>query len=92
MDQLPKVTQPATYRIRIAGRVNNGWSDFMSNLKQSFDQENGATITTITGTVTDQAALHGLLERIRDLNLTLISVNTDDPSTQDSDNESKEKI
>jgi hypothetical protein len=92
MDQLPKVTQPAIYRIRIAGRVNDGWSDFMSNLEQSFDQENGATITTITGTVTDQAALHGLLEHIRDLNLTLISVNPDDPSTQDSDNESKEKI
>ena len=91
MDQLPKVTQPATYRIRIAGRVNDGWSDFMSDLEQSFDQENGATITTITGTVTDQAALHGLLERIRDLNLTLISVNTDGLSTQDSDNESKEK-
>ena len=92
MEQLPKSTKPATYRIRIVGRVNDGWSDFMSNLEQSFDQENGVTITTITGTVTDQAALHGLLERIRDLNLTLISVNTDDPSTQDSDNESKEKI
>ena len=91
MDQLPKVTQPATYQIRIAGRVNDGWSDFMSNLEQSFDQENGATITTLTGTVTDQAALHGLLEHIRDLNLTLISVNTDGLSTQDSDNESREK-
>jgi len=91
MDQLPKVTQPATYRIRIAGRVNDGWSDFMSNLEQSFDKENGVTITTISGIVTDQAALHGLLEHIRDLNLTLISVNTDGLSTQDSDNESKEK-
>jgi hypothetical protein len=88
MDQLPKGTQPATYRIRIAGRVNDGWSDFMSNLEQSFDQENGATVTTITGVVTDQAALHGLLEHIRDLNLTLISVNTGGPSTQDSNKES----
>jgi len=74
MDQLPKVTQPATYRIRIAGRVNNGWSDFMSSLEQSFDQENGVTVTTITGIVADQAALHGMLEHIRDLNLELISV------------------
>ena len=81
MNTLPKATQPATYHIRMAGRVNNGWSDFMSNLDQSFDQEDGATITTITGIVTDQAALHGLLERIRDLNLTLISVTCDGLST-----------
>ena len=91
MNKLPKVTQPATYRIQIAGRVNDGWSDFMSNLEQSFDQENGATITTITGIVTDQAALHGLLERIRDLNLTLLSVTCDGPCTQGTDNENKEK-
>jgi len=91
MDQLPKVTQPAAYRIRIAGRVNNGWSDFMSNLEESYGQENGVTITTIAGVVTDQAALHGLLERIRDMNLTLLSVVCDGPCTQDFDAEIKEK-
>ncbi len=85
MDQLPKVTQPAAYRIRIAGRVNDGWSDFMSDLEQSFDQENGATITTINGVVADQSALHGLLEHIRDLNLTLLSVTCDGLCHQDSD-------
>jgi len=83
MDQPPKVTQPATYRIRIAGRVNDGWSDFMSNVEQSFDQENGLTFTTILGTVTDQSALHGLLERIRDLNLTLLLVTCDGLCSQD---------
>ncbi len=88
MDQLPKVTQPTTYRIQIAGRVNDGWSDFMSNLTQSFDQENGVTITTISGTVTDQAALHGMLEHIRDLNLTLLSVTCDGSCSQDSDKKS----
>jgi hypothetical protein len=85
MDQLPKVTQPTTYRIRIAGRVNDGWSDFMSDLEQSFDQENGATITTITGLVADQSALHGMLEHIRDLNLTLLSVICDGSVVQDFD-------
>jgi hypothetical protein len=81
MDQFPKVTQPAAYRIRIVGRVNNGWSDFMSNLEESCEQENGATIMTITGMVADQAALHGLLERVRDLNLILLSVVWDGPCT-----------
>ena len=88
MDQLPKVTQPAAYRVRIAGRVNDGWSDFMSDLEQSFDQENGATITTINGIVADQSALHGLLERIRDLNLTLLSVICDGLCFQDPDKKS----
>jgi hypothetical protein len=91
MDQLPKCTEPATYRIQIAGRVNNGWSDFMSNLEHSFDKENGMTITTITGIVADQAALHGLLEHIRDLNLTLISVACNDPCPRDSFRKNKEK-
>lgn len=88
MDQLPNVTQPAVYRIRIVGRVNNGWSDFMSDLEESFDQEKGVTITTITGVMTDQAALHGLLERIRDLNLTLLSVTCDGLCSPDPDKKS----
>lgn len=91
MDQFPNATQSAAYRIRIAGRVRDGWSDFMSNLEESCEQENGVTITTITGVVTDQAALHGLLERIRDLNLTLISVACDGPCSQDFDAEIKER-
>jgi hypothetical protein len=90
MEQLPKVTQPAAYRIRIAGRVKNGWSDFMSNLEESCEQENGATVTTISGVVTDQAALHGLLERIRDLNLTLLLVVCDCSSAPEFKFESKE--
>jgi|GEM_PF-1199780 len=91
MDPLPKTTQPAAYRIRIAGRVNNGWSDFMRQMTQSFDQENGTTITTITGIVIDQAALHGMLERIRDLNLTLLSVTCGRSCPQDVGAEDKEK-
>jgi hypothetical protein len=90
MEQLPNVSKPAAYRIRIVGRVNNGWSDFMSDLGESCDQENGATITTITGVVADQAALHGLLERIRDLNLTLLSVVCDCTSSLEFKSESKE--
>ncbi len=88
MDQLPKSTQPAAYRIRIAGRVNDGWSDFMSNLDESWEQENGVTITIINGIVADQSALHGLLEHIRDLNLTLLTVTCNGPCSQDSDEKS----
>jgi hypothetical protein len=74
MNSFPTLTQPAAYRIRIAGRVKNGWSDFMTGLLETHVQENGATITELTGTVPDQSALFGLLCHIRDLGLPLISV------------------
>jgi hypothetical protein len=74
MKPFPTLTQPAAYRIRISGRVRNGWSDFMSGLLEAHLQENGASVTELTGTVPDQSALFGLLCHIRDLGLTLISV------------------
>ncbi len=91
MEQFPKVTEPAAYCIRIVGRLHNGWSDFMSNLVESFEQENGVTVTIITGIVTDQTALHGLLDRIRDLNLTLLSVTCDCSTKQALESQCREK-
>jgi hypothetical protein len=69
-----RVTEPATYRIRVSGRVENGWSDFMADAKNTVSKEGEATLTIITGMVPDQAALFGLLCRIRDLGLALVSV------------------
>jgi hypothetical protein len=74
MNSLPTLTQPAAYRIRIAGRVKNGWSDFMTGLQEACVQKAGASITELSGTVPDQSALFGLLCHIRDLGLPLISV------------------
>jgi hypothetical protein len=74
MSSFPSLTQPAAYRIRIAGRVKNGWSDFMNGLQEAHLQETGASVTELTGTVSDQSALFGLLCHIRDMGLSLISV------------------
>jgi hypothetical protein len=74
MNVLPTLTQPAAYRIRIAGRVKNGWTDFMNGLQEAHVQENGASVTVLIGNVPDQSALFGLLCHIRDLGLPLISV------------------
>ena len=74
MNLLPTLTHPAAYRIRIAGRVKSGWFDFMSGLQEAYLQESGASITELTGIVTDQPALFGLLCHIRDLGAPLISV------------------
>jgi len=60
------------YEIRIKGYLASFWSETFDGMQIILDP-NGET--TLSGAVTDQAALHGLLARIRDLNLTLISVN-----------------
>ena len=62
---------PTLYQIRIVGRLHEGWSDWFEGL-QIETRPHGETC--ITGPVADQAALHGILNRIFDLGLALISV------------------
>jgi len=61
---------PVHYRIKLKGCLDHKWSDWFEKMVISSEDEE----TVLTGQVADQAALHGLLIRIRDLNLTLLSV------------------
>jgi hypothetical protein len=67
------------YRIRLKGHLDQKWSD---GFEQMVVSTNGAD-TILTGSVADQAALHGLLIRIRDLNLTLLSIECLEPVRQE---------
>ncbi len=58
------------YEIRIQGRLDDRWSPWLDDLTLS--HQNGTTV--LRGPVTDQAALHGLLHKLRDLGLPLLSV------------------
>ena len=62
---------PAVYHFRVKGRLDAAWSGWFEGLAVAA-QEGDETV--IAGTVADQAALHGLLARIRDLGLPLLSV------------------
>ena len=64
------------YQIRIRGHLDHRWAAQFGEL--SLHQEAGGT-TTLTGPVADQAALHGLLRKVRDLGLPLISVHELEP-------------
>jgi len=74
---------PEYYEIKIKGHLDQRWSEWFAGLVLT--HQDGDT-TLLAGPLPDQAALHGLLERVRDLNLTLISV-TSRLSNQHSDKE-----
>lgn len=72
---------PEFYKIVIEGHLDQRWSEWFDGMQLTHQERNE---TLISGPLPDQAALHGLLERIRDLNLTLISVSRESLSTQNS--------
>lgn len=75
----------AIYRICVEGHLDSRWSEWFDGLALACEPDG---TTTLIGPVADQAALHGLLERIRDLGLGLLSVNrveSGEPSRPDPD-------
>jgi hypothetical protein len=62
------------YQIKVKGHLDDTWNDWFEGLKIS-NRENGEAV--LSGYLPDQAALHGILQRINSLGLTLISVNTE---------------
>ena len=69
-------TGQCVYEIKVSGHLHGRWSLWFGGLRITPGfQETNKPITTITGTVIDQAALHGILATIRDINMSLLSVN-----------------
>jgi len=67
------------YRIKLKSHIESKWSNWFEGMLISHE----GTLTILTGELEDQAALHGILNRIRDLNLTLISVEQIAPDPED---------
>jgi hypothetical protein len=65
-------SQPVVYQIRLKGHLGSQWTDWFDGLTITL-AEDGDTL--LTGPVIDQAALHGLLKKVRDLGMPLLSVN-----------------
>jgi hypothetical protein len=72
--------QPSVYQVRLKGHLGSQWTDWFGGLTITLE-ENGDTL--LTGPVVDQAALHGLLKKVRDLGVPLLSVVRVEPPQAD---------
>jgi hypothetical protein len=75
-------SQPTVYQIRIKGHLGRGWTDWFGGLTITLEEDGD---TLLTGPVVDQAALHGLLKKVRDLGMPLLSVNCVEPGQADNE-------
>ena len=64
-------SEPTVYKIRIKGQLDPEWTDWFEGLTITLEEDGN---TLLTGPVVDQAALHGLLKKVRDLGMPLVSV------------------
>jgi hypothetical protein len=76
MNQRPGPPTSADYELRIAGHLDGRWSAWFGGLTLRCEDDG---TTTLRGAVADQAELHGLLAKVRDLGATLVSVTTVEP-------------
>ena len=76
----PESVQPIIYQIRIKGHLDDQWADWFEGLSVTLEEDGN---TLLTGQVIDQAALHGLLKKVRDLGMPLVSVGPVEPGQAD---------
>ena len=76
MTSTPRRQAPTGYRLRVAGHLDDHWSHWFGDLTLTHECDG---TTSLSGLVSDQAELHGLLRKVRDLGVTLISVAVIDP-------------
>jgi hypothetical protein len=71
--------EPIVYQIRLKGHLSHQWTEWFEGLTITLEEEGN---TLLTGPVVDQAALHGLLKKVRDLGMPLLSVNGVNPGQE----------
>lgn len=81
----PEAHQPLSYHIRLKGYLSQQWMNWFDGLTVTLEEDGN---TLLSCPAVDQSALHGILKKIRDLGMPLLSVNPIDPNPQDPQDES----
>jgi hypothetical protein len=76
LEPIPTSSQPVVYQIRVKGQLGPQWTDWFGGLAIAVEEDGD---TLLTGPLVDQAALYGLLKKVRDLGMPLVSVNCIQP-------------
>lgn len=76
LEPKPSLSQTLVYQIRLKGHLGREWTDWFGGLTITLEEDGN---TLLTGPVVDQAALHGLLKKVRDLGMPLVSVSPVEP-------------
>jgi hypothetical protein len=80
--------QPTVFQLRIKGHLSDQWTDWFEGLTITLEEDGD---TLLTGPIVDQAALFGLLKKVRDLGMPLVSINCVEPGNPDMASTSLEK-
>jgi hypothetical protein len=75
----PSAGDPQLYEIRLQGHLDARWADRLEGLTFTLESDG---ITSLTGVLVDQSALHGLLTQVRDLGMPIVSIRRLCPATQ----------
>lgn len=73
------VDQRRMYQLRIGGRLSQKWMDWFEGMTITVEEDGN---TLLAGRVIDQAALYGILKKVRDLGMPLLSINSSGPGSQ----------
>ena len=76
LEPKPTPSQTVVYQIRLKGHLDSQWTDWFEGLTITLEEDGD---TLLSGPVVDQAALHGLLKKVRDLGMPLVSVSPVEP-------------